>query len=101
MSEMSTPKRGDAGSRSAKSVDSAFDDFAKFLPAGLVLPKNPQTALPTLAKDARATALIEDAIQAIPTSHRLFKADARESGLSKSLRVYPSTSLAKISLRSG
>lgn len=43
---------------------------------------DPQTAIPRLARDEGAVQLIERAVQAIPTTHRLFNGDARKiSGL--------------------
>jgi DNA modification methylase len=38
---------------------------------------DPQTAIPAIAKDARLTSLIDDAVRSIPTTHRLLLRDAR------------------------
>lgn len=41
---------------------------------------NPQTAIPTIAKDARLMSLIDNAVRSLPTTHRLFLRDARSLG---------------------
>ncbi len=49
----------------------------EFIPEELRELENPQTALPAIAKDARLTGLIEEAVRRIPTQHDLFLGDAR------------------------
>jgi hypothetical protein len=39
---------------------------------------DPQTAIPRLAKDERCVRLIEQSVQTIPTTHRLYVGDARK-----------------------
>ncbi len=48
-----------------------------FVPEELASLADPQTAIPAIAKDARLVRLVEAAIQKIPTSHALFRGDAR------------------------
>ncbi len=52
-------------------------DYARFLPEAVGPIRNSQTDLPRIAKDSRLTAQIEAALKAIPTTHRLYCADAR------------------------
>lgn len=52
--------------------------FSSFLPRELRNVSDPQTAIPRLARDEHAVRIIEQAIQTIPTRHRLYMADARE-----------------------
>jgi modification methylase len=49
-----------------------------YLPEELLSLGDPQTALPAIAKDARLVGLIEEAVQRIPTVHRLVVGDARD-----------------------
>ncbi len=49
----------------------------ELLPQGLPPLDNAQTALPAIAKDPGLVALIQDAVQRIPTRHELFLDDAR------------------------
>jgi DNA modification methylase len=55
-------------------------DLTEWLPKELRSLANPQTAIPAIAKDARLTSLIYNAVRSIPTSHRLFLRDARSLG---------------------
>jgi len=52
--------------------------FENYVPAELANLDNPQTALPSIAKDARLTKIIESSVRQIPTRHDLFLHDARE-----------------------
>jgi DNA modification methylase len=52
-------------------------DLDKFVPSELRDLGNAQTAIPKIVRDPRLTALIESAIQGIPTSHSIFLADSR------------------------
>lgn len=54
------------------------EDFSRYLPPEIGEVRKHQTDLPRIAKDARATAAIEQAVREIPTRHRLFCADARD-----------------------
>lgn len=53
-------------------------DLAAFVPAEVFPLKDPQTEIPRIAKDKRLVKLIGDAVQKIPTRHRLNLGDARE-----------------------
>lgn len=48
-----------------------------FVPAELRKLKNPQTDLPRIARDPKLTGLIESAVRGMPTTHRLYRQDAR------------------------
>lgn len=52
-------------------------DLAEFLPAETLPLKDPQTDIPRIAKDTHLVKLISDAVQRIPTTHRLNLGDAR------------------------
>lgn len=52
-------------------------DLSEYLPAELGEITNPQTDIPLIAKDAKLTALIEQAVQQVPTRHALKLGDAR------------------------
>jgi DNA modification methylase len=56
-------------------------DLAEYLPAELRNLDDPQTDLPRIARDRKLTALIESAVQEIPTQHDLRLGDARELDL--------------------
>lgn len=53
-------------------------DLSSFVPRELTNLGDPQTAIPRLAKDEHAVRIIEDAVRAVPTTHRLYLADARQ-----------------------
>ena len=55
-------------------------DLGDWVPKELRSLENPQTAIPAIAKDARLTSLIDNAVRSIPTTHRLFLRDARSLG---------------------
>ena len=57
-----------------QSLDSGL---SQYLPPELQGLENPQTALPRIAKDSKLIALIESAIQQVPTTHKLVLGDAR------------------------
>lgn len=48
-----------------------------YVPEELRALADPQTAIPAIAKDRRLLALINEAVQQLPTSHRLYCRDAR------------------------
>lgn len=54
-------------------------DLAHFLPAEVLPLKDPQTDIPRIAKDKHLIKLIGDAVQRIPTTHRLNQGDARHA----------------------
>jgi len=57
-------------------------DLSCFVPDELVKLGDPQTAIPRIAKDAHLIRLIERAIHQVPTSHSIYRGDARDmSGL--------------------
>ena len=53
-------------------------DLSGFLPVAARELTDPQRDLPRLAKNRKITAEIEQALAQIPTTHRLFRQDARE-----------------------
>ncbi|HKI10650.1 MAG TPA: site-specific DNA-methyltransferase [Candidatus Acidoferrum sp.] len=57
-------------------------DLSRYVPEELARLDDPQTAIPRIAKDAQSIALIERAIHQVPTSHSIYRGDARDmSGL--------------------
>jgi modification methylase len=52
-------------------------NLADYVPAEIGILENPQTDIPRIAKDKRLMALIEDAVQRVPTKHSLNQGDAR------------------------
>ena len=61
-----------------KSID---QDFSPYLPDGLPSLRNPQTAIPAIAKDGAIVADIENAIRRVPTTHEVFVRDSRTMNL--------------------
>jgi modification methylase len=59
----------------------ATADLSAFVPTALVVTDDPQTLIPSLAKDERSVALIEQSVRTIPTTHRLILGDARKMKL--------------------
>ncbi len=59
------------------SMTTSLPDYRKYLPESVSLPENPQTAIPGIAKDKALLGKIEQAVQQIPTIHRLVQGDAR------------------------
>jgi len=57
--------------------DCKAQSLAEFLPAELRGVAVPQTLIPSIARDPKLTAAIEQAVQRIPTRHDLYRADAR------------------------
>ena len=55
-----------------------FTDLEDYVPAELRSLENPQTAIPAIAKDRRLLALIDEAVQQVPTQHDLYLGDARQ-----------------------
>lgn len=53
-------------------------DLSKFVPREVGNVSDPQTAIPRIAKDPALTSKLDQAVQSVPTTHRLFLADARE-----------------------
>ncbi len=57
-------------------------DLSRYVPEVLAKLGDPQTAIPRIAKDAQSIRLIERAVHQVPTSHSLYRGDARDmSGL--------------------
>jgi modification methylase len=56
-------------------------DLRPFVPEGLGDLSDPQKAIPRIAKDRQLTALIEQALPGLPTTHRLQLGDARQMNL--------------------
>ena len=63
------------------SKDATGNLFA-FVPKELRNVGDPQTAIPRLAKDEQSVRIIEQAVQTIPTMHRLYLGDARNMSIS-------------------
>lgn len=53
-------------------------DLTALLPRELAQLENPQTDIPRIAKDPRLTALIQAAVESLPTAHQLHLGDARD-----------------------
>lgn len=70
---VSVPLRRESGFEGSGKAP-ALEDF---LPSELLPLDNSQTAIPRIAKDPRLMQLIEEAVQRIPTHHRLHTGDAR------------------------
>jgi len=60
----------------------------EFLPKELANILNPQTELPSIAKNPALTAKIEDAIRMVPTTHELLLRDARKMDLPATTMVH-------------
>lgn len=58
-------------------IEQTTADLSKFVPAELRNLGDSQLDIPRLAKDEHSVRLIEHAIQTIPTTHRLYRGDAR------------------------
>lgn len=67
--------------RTRKGQASSIDTFEQYLPAGLPSLHDHQKALPAIAKNEALLALIEEAVQQIPTAHDLHIGDCRTMGL--------------------
>jgi modification methylase len=53
-------------------------DLSRYVPAELAKMDDPQTAIPRIAKDAQTIRLIERAVHQVPTSHSIYRGDARD-----------------------
>jgi len=53
-------------------------DLSPYVPEELAKLDDPQTAIPRIAKDAHSIRLIERAVHQVPTSHSLYRGDARD-----------------------
>ena len=53
-------------------------DLSRYVPKELAKFDDPQTAIPRIAKDAQSIRLIERAVHQVPTSHSLYRGDARD-----------------------
>ena len=63
-------------------------DLTQYLPTEVQRLANPQTDLPRIARDERLTALIEHALQDVPTTHTLYLHDARKLSFLKPQSVH-------------
>ena len=52
-------------------------DLSRYVPEELAKLDDPQTAIPRIAKDAHSIRLIERAVHQVPTSHSIYRGDAR------------------------
>ncbi len=52
--------------------------LSRYVPEVLAKLGDPQTAIPRIAKDAQSIRLIERAVHQVPTSHSLYRGDARD-----------------------
>ena len=57
--------------------DIICEDPVDYVPPEIGHPENPQTAIPTLAKDGELVRCIETSVQQMPTLHELYREDAR------------------------
>ncbi|MBM3879219.1 MAG: site-specific DNA-methyltransferase [Verrucomicrobia bacterium] len=73
---MSPPSPAEAAPAPAARA-SAPRDLQDWVPQELQSIATPQTAIPAIARDSRLLSLIDHAVRAIPTKHRLFLRDAR------------------------
>lgn len=73
------PREKKPGAKARMRVADAPSVLASFLPAGLPGLDNPQTALPSIAKEPSLVARIEEGIRRVPTSHTLCLMDSRET----------------------
>jgi DNA modification methylase len=64
------------------------EDLAAFVPSAVAARGNDQRVFPALAKDAPAMATIERAVQLVPTTHRLLRADSRNLGFVKDESIH-------------
>jgi hypothetical protein len=56
--------------------------LSRYVPEELAKLDDPQTAIPRIAKDAQSIRLTERAVHQVPTSHSIYRGDARDmSGL--------------------
>jgi DNA modification methylase len=66
-----------ATKRRAPTVRSEKKSLDQYLPADLLRFENHQTAIPAIAKDAKLVSQIEQCVQRIPTTHTIYRRDAR------------------------
>jgi len=53
-------------------------DLSRYVPGELAKLDDPQTAIPRIAKDPQSVGLIERAVHQVPTSHSIYRGDARD-----------------------
>jgi hypothetical protein len=89
---VSRPKRERAkskgGSRPKGHPKSGTVDLKDYVPNEVGPIENHQTALPRIARDSKLTDRIDAALRTVPTTHRLFLADARKIGFLKRQSVH-------------
>ena len=61
-----------------ESLPGETTNLSRYVPAGLERIEDPQTAIPRIAKDPTSINLIERAVHQVPSSHWLYRGDARE-----------------------
>ncbi len=89
MSAVAVSRRSKAlGNATVVAGGTNSDELARVLPRELAGLRNPQTALPALAKDSKSTAKIEDAVRLVATTHRLFLGDSRGIGFLEAETVH-------------
>jgi modification methylase len=71
-----------------KLPDETSAGLSTFVPAELRDIGDPQTAIPRLARDERSVRIIEQAVQTVPTTHRLCRGDARAMASLRSESVH-------------
>ena len=74
--------------RASELPEETSADLSAFVPAELRDVGDPQTAIPRLARDGRSVRIIEQAVQTVPTTHRLCRGDARAMASLKSESVH-------------
>ena len=63
-------------------------DLSRYVPEELAKLDDPQTAIPRIAKDTHSIRLIERAVHQVPTSHSLYRGDARDMSTLKPQSVH-------------
>jgi len=63
-------------------------DLSRYVPEELAKLHDPQTAIPRIAKDAQSIRLIERALHQVPTSHSIYRGDARDMSVLETNSVH-------------
>jgi modification methylase len=67
--------------KTPRSADVVLSDLARYVPRQVAKTLGTgQSAIPTIARDSKLTALIDVAVRDVPTKHDLYRHDARELG---------------------
>lgn len=72
--------RSNRRARTRVVIQDLKEDLAQYVPKDLLSFEDEQKALPAIAKDARLVSQLENCVQRIPTSHVIYRRDAREFG---------------------